>query len=101
MLLASAAVLLLVVGWAWLLRRMFSEVSALTSRSDPWLWLLQLLGLVVFAGAVAVALWHARVVWTGHRAWPTKLWSVVLGLATVTLLYVAVVFKLIAFDINY
>jgi CubicO group peptidase (beta-lactamase class C family) len=101
MLLASAAVVLLIAGWAWQLRRMFSEVSALTSRSDPWLWTLQLLGLVVFVGAAAVALWHVRVVWTGKRAWSTRLWSLVLSLATLTLLYVAVVFKLIAFDINY
>jgi CubicO group peptidase (beta-lactamase class C family) len=101
MLLASVAVLLLVAAWGWLLERMFSEVSALTSKSDPWLWILQLLGLVVFVGAVAVALWHARVVWTGSRPWATKVWSVVLSVATVTLLYAALVFKLIAFDINY
>jgi len=101
MLRASAAVLLVVVGWAWLLRRMFSEVSALTSQSDVWLWILQLLGLLVFVGAVAVALWHARVVWSGKRAWSTKVWSVVLSVATLTMLYVAVVFKLIGFEVKY
>jgi hypothetical protein len=52
-------------------------------------------------GAVAVALWHASVLWSGKGTWSTKVWSVVLSLATLTLLYVAVVFKLIGFDVTY
>ena len=99
--LAALAVLLLLAGWFWMIKRMTSEVAALTSKSDPWLWALQLLGLVVFVGAAAVALWNARIVWTGRRPWTSKLWSGVLAVAGVTLLYVAVVFKLIAFDVNW
>jgi NO-binding membrane sensor protein with MHYT domain len=79
----------------------FSGNSELSSRQDPWLWLLQLMSLVVFVGGCAVALWHARVVWTGPRRWPAKAWSVVLALACTTVLYTALVFKLIAFDVNY
>ena len=80
---------------------MSTEVAALTSKSDPWLWLLQLLGLVVFLGAAGVAVWNARLARSGRRPWGSQLWSGLLVLATVTLLYIAVVFKLIAFDINY
>jgi CubicO group peptidase (beta-lactamase class C family) len=98
---AVLGVLLLLCGWMWQIQRMSSSVSALTSKSDPWLWLLQLLGVVLFLGAAGVALWNARLAWSGRRSWPAKIWNGLLALATVTLLYIAVVFKLIAFDINY
>jgi hypothetical protein len=99
--LAALAVLLVLAGWFWVLHRMSNDVAALTSKIVPWIWILQLLGLVVFVGAAVVALWHARVVWTAGRHWTAKIWSAVLALATVTLLYVAVVFRLIAFDANF
>jgi hypothetical protein len=99
--LAAVAVVLVLAAWAWTFTQLLSELSALASKTDPWLWILQLLSLVVFVGAVAVALWHARVVWTGKRRWPARAWSAVLVLACSTLLYVAVVFRLIAFDVNY
>ena len=98
---AVLGLLLLLAGWMWQIQRMSSDVSALTSKSDPWLWLLQLLGLVLFLGAAGVALWNARLAWSGRRSWTSKVWNGLLALATVTLLYIAVVFKLIAFDINY
>jgi CubicO group peptidase (beta-lactamase class C family) len=98
---AVVGLLLLLAGWTWQIQRMSTEVAALTSKSDPWLWLLQLLGLVVFLGAAGVALWNARLAWSGRRAWGSQLWSGLLVLATVTMLYIAVVFKLVAFDINY
>jgi hypothetical protein len=98
---AAIAVLLLLGGWMWQLKRMTSEVAALTSKSEPWLWTLQLLGLVIFVGAAGVALWHARIAWSGKRHWTAKAWSTVLAVATVGLLYIAVVFKLIAFDVNF
>jgi hypothetical protein len=73
----------------------------LTSKGQARIWALQLLSLVVFVGAAAVAVWQAWVVWSGKRRWPARAWSVVLAVACVAVLYVALVFKLIAFDANY
>lgn len=56
---------------------------------------------MVLTGATAAALWHAWVVWSGKRRWQARLWSVLLALASATVLYVALAFKLIAFDVNY
>jgi CubicO group peptidase (beta-lactamase class C family) len=98
---AAIAVLLLLAGWTWQFQRMQSQVSALTSKSVPVLWVLQLLSLFVFVGAAAAAVWYARNAWSSNRNWVTKLWSAVLAVASVSLLYVAVVFKLIAFDVNF
>lgn len=99
--LAAVAVVLVLAAWTWTFTRLLSEISALSSKLDPWLWILQLLSLVVFVGAAAIAAWHARVVWAGKQRWPARAWSAVLVLACFTLLYVAVVFRLIAFDVNY
>ncbi|MGH2709208.1 MAG: serine hydrolase, partial [Actinomycetota bacterium] len=87
--------------WGATFTILVSDISALTSERDGWFWLLQLLSLAVFAGSAVVALWHAWVVWTGKRRWPARTWSVVLATACITLLYVALAFKLIAFDVNY
>ena len=99
--LAALAVVILLGAWAWQVQRMLSDVSALTSKSEPALWALQLLGLVVFFGAAGVTLWNARLAWTGKRRWTGKIWSTALAVACVSLLYTALVFKLIAFDVNF
>ncbi|MGI9040161.1 MAG: serine hydrolase domain-containing protein [Gemmatimonadales bacterium] len=98
---AAAAVLIVLLAWGASFMNMLSDISALSSEGDPWLWVLQLLSLVVLPSAAAVALWHARVVWSGKRRWPARMWSGVLALACFTLLYVALAFKFIAFDVNY
>ena len=63
--------------------------------------LLHLASFVVFLGAALIALWHCRVVWAGRRRWPARLWSVVLAVSSVTVLWVALVFKLIAFNAHF
>ncbi len=99
--LAAVAVVVVLVAWGATFSIMLADLAALNGRKDPWLWALQLLSLVVFVGAAAVALWHARAVWTANRRWPAKVWSITLAVACTTVLYVAVVYKLIAFDVNY
>jgi CubicO group peptidase (beta-lactamase class C family) len=99
--LAACAVVILLAAWSATVMTMVSDLSYLSSKLDPWLWVLQLLSLVAFVGAAGVALWHLRVVWTGKRRWPAKLWSAVLALACVTVLYVAFTFHLIGFSVNF
>jgi CubicO group peptidase (beta-lactamase class C family) len=98
---AVAASLLTLLGWFGLFSAINSSGPAVTSRLDPWVWLLHLASLVVFIGAAAIAVWHCRVVWTGKRRWPARLWSVVLAVSSVTVLWVALVFKLIAFNVHF
>jgi hypothetical protein len=99
--LAACAVVILLAAWSATVMTMVSDLSYLSSKLDPWLWVLQLLSLVAFVGAAGVALWHLRVVWTGKRRWPAKLWSVVLAVACVTVLYVALTFHLIGFSVDF
>jgi hypothetical protein len=98
---AALAVLLVLGGWVWLVKWMSTSVAGLTSKGAPWVWVLHLLSLVAFLGIAAVALWHARVVWAERRRWTSKAWSALLALSGVTLLYVALVFHLVAFNAHF
>jgi hypothetical protein len=41
------------------------------------------------------------VVWTGRRRWPAQVWSIVMPLSALLVLWIAVSFKLISFGVNY
>jgi CubicO group peptidase (beta-lactamase class C family) len=98
---AAAAVVIVLAAWIGTLMTMLSDMDYLSSRLDPWLWILQILTLAVFLGAALVALWHARVVWTGKRRWPARTWSVVLAAACLLLLWVGFTYNLIGFSVHY
>lgn len=94
---AAALILAVLIGWMAVIMAMSGDGD----NPDALLWLLQVAGLIVFVGGFVVALVNARVVWTGKRRWTAKLWSVVLVLATLVILWTAFAFKLLAFTVNY
>jgi CubicO group peptidase (beta-lactamase class C family) len=98
---ASTAVVATLLAWGLTLTVMMGDSNPDQSRLDLWLLLLQLLSAVVFISAAAVGVWNAIVVVRSHRKWYAKTWAVLLGLATLIVLWVALVFHLIAFDTNY
>jgi CubicO group peptidase (beta-lactamase class C family) len=99
--LAAAATLLVLLGWIGFFSVLDSSGAVISSRLDPWVWLLHLASLVVFIAAAAIAVWHCRIVWRGRRRWPARVWSVVLAVSSVTVLWVGLVFKLIALNAHY
>jgi hypothetical protein len=98
---AATAVVALLVAWAITVGKMITELDLLTASMDGWLWILQLLSLVVFVGAAALGAWNAMVVVRSPRTWYAKTWAVVLAISLLVLLWVALAFHLIAFDVNY
>jgi hypothetical protein len=98
---AVALTLLALLGWVGLFSFINSSNAVVTSRLDPWVWLLHLASLLVFVGAAVIAVWYCRIVWAGGRRWPARVWSVVLAVSSVTVLWVALVFKLIAFNAHF
>jgi CubicO group peptidase (beta-lactamase class C family) len=96
--LASVAVM---AGWMITIVKMFDDFSLLAGGLDPLVWVLHIASIVVFIGAVLIAAWNAWLVWTHKRGWFAKLWSAVLVLSTLIVLYVAWIYHLIGFSINF
>jgi CubicO group peptidase (beta-lactamase class C family) len=98
---AALAIIVTIVAWGWTVALLETNLTLFSPRLDPWIWLLHLLGIVVFVGAVVVALWNARMTWIGKRGRFAKLWSLILVVACLAVLWVGVVFKLIGLSANY
>jgi CubicO group peptidase (beta-lactamase class C family) len=88
-------------GWAIFVTALFASLERLSATADALLWLLQIASAVVFVGAVAIAAWNVRLTWRDSRRWPRKLWSVLVLLATLVVLYVGIVFGLLSMTADY
>jgi CubicO group peptidase (beta-lactamase class C family) len=97
---ASAGSAILVAAWGILIVTMMSDLSRLTG-SDGLIRLLQILSPFVFIGGAAIGAWNAWTVLRGQRSWYAKAWAVVLALSLLAVLWVAVVFNLISFGVNF
>lgn len=88
-------VLLALIGWAIIV----TSVENFDSHgSFDWLIvLLQVAGTIAFFGLFGLAAWNLWLAFKGKRSWFSKLWSVLLLLAALIVLWVALVFKLISF----
>jgi hypothetical protein len=98
---AAIAIILALAGWALGLTAMLGDLGKLTDGLDPLLWFLEIFGAIAFVGGAAVMLWNLWVVWSGKRRWQAKVWTIVLALSSLTVLWVALAFKLIAFGVHY
>ncbi len=94
---------LLMVAWPATILVMF-QTFALNGTVDPWLMVLHWLTIVVFPLALLVFLWNAWVVWTtrpGLRGVFARVWSLVLVLSAVVLVWTGAVFHLIGTGLSY
>ncbi|MEG3144269.1 serine hydrolase domain-containing protein [Sphingomonas sp. RT2P30] len=97
----AGLVLVVLIGWMLVVTSMFADLSNLTSDSDAKLWFMQIVGLVVFLGAVALAAWNVLLAWKTGRRWPSKVGSVLILLAALMIFYVAFTFGLLDMTVNY
>ena len=88
-------------AWALSIVSMFSDLNKTTSAFDPTLRFDQVFGFVAFFGGLLLTLWNLKAVWSGERRWPAKLWSVVLALSALVVLWFAWTFHLIGWGVNY
>jgi CubicO group peptidase (beta-lactamase class C family) len=87
--------------WGLFVMLILKDTGTLGGRLDPLLVLAQLLSIVAFIGGLAAMLWNLLAVWRGQRRWPAKTWSVVLALASVFVLWVALICKLLVIGTDY
>lgn len=99
----SAAVATVIVIGAWLMTfaGLMASDELISPRYDALFWCLQLASLVVFFGGIAAAARYAWVVWATRRGWWQRGCSLLFLVASATWLWVGVVYKLIAFDVDY
>ena len=96
----AALALLTVVGWLALLAAMLGNIGNLSSAFDPFVIAMQVSSWVAFVGGTAAAVWNVVMAFR-RRGWSARLWSVVFLLAFATLLWIGVVFRLLAIGVNY
>ena len=102
--LSRIAAVLILAGlglWVFTVVRMVNDLNKLSTSFDSVVHLAQAFGAIVFIGGAAAMLWNLVVAWRRGRRWPSRLWSVVLALAALVVLWVAFVFHLIGFGTNY
>ena len=97
----AGLVLLVLAGWVGVFAAMLQSLKYATSIMDPWLWILQIAGVLVFLAAIAISARHMWLTWTDGRGSFRKLWSVLVLASTLLVFYVALRFGLVAFSVSY
>jgi hypothetical protein len=98
---AAASVAITLTAWVVTLARVLSNLRLLSPDLDWWFWVLQLLSVVVFPATAGVSVWSLHVVWAAKRGWCARGWSIALVVSCITVVWAALVFKLIGFTVNY
>ena len=88
-------------AWTVSIVSMFSDLNKTTAAFDPVLRFCQVFGAIAFVGGLLLTLWNLRAVWSGHRRWPAKVWSIVIVLSALVVLWIALAFHLIGWGVNY
>ncbi|WP_133162355.1 serine hydrolase domain-containing protein [Hyphococcus luteus] len=86
--------------WFLIFQTLNSDLTALTAELDGQLRMAQLAQVFLYA-ALGASVWNLAMVWSGARSWFAKLWSVVLPLAFMVLIWFCAVGGLLSFDLNY
>jgi len=97
----AGLVLAVLAGWVLVFNAMMKDYSNMSDALAPWLWLLQIVGVAIFVGAVLVNVWNVRIVWRDRGRWFAKLWSLLLVFSAVVLLWGAYAYKLLAFTVDF
>ena len=97
---AAGAILGMLVIWMLLITMLFEDVS-FGGAMDAILFVMGLLSFVAFVGGFLILLWYAWKAWRGKWAWPARVWSVLLVIASATVLHIAINYNLINVATNY
>ncbi len=89
------------IAWLVVVAAGFASLKVFGPGLDPILFLLHVLSIVAYVGGAAACVWAAYVVWTTPRPWMTRLWTTVLALSAIVLLWMAWIYHLLAFGSKY
>jgi CubicO group peptidase (beta-lactamase class C family) len=98
---AALAIVLVVAGWATALSMLFGDLGNTAGALDAVILGLQVLTFVAFLGGLAAFLWYLWQVWRGNRRWWARVWSVLLVLAGLVMVWIGFAFHLLSLGTNY
>ena len=99
--LASLAVLVSMSAMFGGVLVMMSDLDLMTPKQDSLIIALRLLALLALPIGAIVSLWNAGVVLRSQRSWAAKLWSVVLALSCLIVLWVGYAYHVMGWTANY
>lgn len=86
--------------WMFVFTTFSADLSSLTPAFDNTVRIAQFGQFALYA-ALALALWNAATVWTGGRGWFAALWSALIPLAIIVIIWFAAVTGLLSFNLTY
>jgi CubicO group peptidase (beta-lactamase class C family) len=98
---AAVVVTLVSLAWLGLFVTISSRTAMLGPSLDPWLFLMHLASILGYVGGAIALIWSAAIAWTGRRRWPGKIWTSVLAVSAVAMLWMAWVYHLTSFTSRY
>jgi CubicO group peptidase (beta-lactamase class C family) len=98
---AAVALALMSLGWIGVILAGLSNLSFLSPKTDPLLFVMHLLSVVVFIGGALAMVWAAWVSWSERRRPMARLWATILALSALVLLWMAFLYHLMSFDSKY
>ncbi len=91
----------LLAGWAYATITALGSPDLLAGGRDGVFMTLQVASAIVLFGMAGIAAWNMWMSWRGRRPLLRRLWTVLILLAALLVLYVAIRFNLMAMTVNY
>lgn len=98
--LSALAILAVLGGWVGVVSAFEATLENATSGLDPWLWVLQIGGLLAFVAALLAGARNLQLAFK-EKGKLRKIWSVLYLLSALLLAYVALRFSLLSMTVNY
>jgi CubicO group peptidase (beta-lactamase class C family) len=101
----ATAIFLTVVAWIVMISVMFGDLNYLSASFLPVVLTVQVITWITFLGGAAAILWYGATVWRRKgdwkATWKAKLWSLLLVISALTILWIGFAYKLLGFATNY
>ena len=97
----AVAMSVVTLSWFGILLKGLMDLDFLSPSLDPVLLLMYTISVIVYFGGSAAMLWSAWIAWSSPRPIAARIWTTVLALSALMLLYLAWLYHLMSFVTRY